>query len=397
MQNATQNSVKSGFVNILGRTNSGKSSLLNYLLGEKIAFVSHKQNATRRKVAGIVMFEGNQIIFVDTPGLNKSERVMNKLMNEAALKAVGDCDLVLFCASVFDDTSDYEKFLALNPPQHIIALTKTDLATQEKTLEKLSHYAKFSEKFSAILPVSVKKATYKNQILRQICQLLPTHPHFYDEENLSTATTKEIIRDFILEAVFECVSQEIPYYTDAKILKVTEGEELVSVQAQILTDTNSHKAILIGKQAQTIKRIGIKARKLIATLLRKSRAKLRSCRAEKLGDRREIHQKRVWLRVMKLPFSRPKQPSGQINFIHSISQAKKGFCNIFLLPQSQIYCTQILAPKGLAAAKLRLFLTQKFTNILPLKAILRWSFSFTKGKAPVKKSQERSKTTLFLR
>lgn len=266
MQNATQNSVKSGFVNILGRTNSGKSSLLNYLLGEKIAFVSHKQNATRRKVAGIVAFEGNQIIFVDTPGLNKSERVMNKLMNEVALKAVGDCDLVLFCASVFDDTSDYEKFLALNPPQHIIALTKTDLATQEKTLEKLSHYAKFSEKFSAILPVSVKKATYKNQILRQICQLLPTHPHFYDEENLSTATTKEIIRDFILEAVFECVSQEIPYYTDAKILKVTEGEELVSVQAQILTDTNSHKAILIGKQAQTIKRIGIKARKLIATL-----------------------------------------------------------------------------------------------------------------------------------
>ena len=171
MQNATQNSVKSGFVNILGRTNSGKSSLLNYLLGEKIAFVSHKQNATRRKVAGIVMFEGNQIIFVDTPGLNKSERVMNKLMNEAALKAVGDCDLVLFCASVFDDTSDYEKFLALNPPQHIIALTKTDLATQEKTLEKLSHYAKFSEKFSAILPVSVKKATYKNQILRQIQRL----------------------------------------------------------------------------------------------------------------------------------------------------------------------------------------------------------------------------------
>ncbi len=258
---------KSGFVNLIGRTNSGKSSLLNFLLGEKIAFVSHKQNATRRKIAGIVMHENAQAVFVDTPGLNKSERTMNKLMNETAIKSVGDGDLVLFCASVFDTLDDYEFFLSLNAKMpHIIALTKVDLATKEQLFAKLSLYSAHADKFAAIVPVSVKKNAYKKPLLDEIVRLLPTHPYFYDTENLSTANTKDIARDFILEAVFDSVSEEIPYCTDVRILRVKEGEKVVEIEAQIVTDTASHKAILIGKDGGAIKRIGIKARKLIAGL-----------------------------------------------------------------------------------------------------------------------------------
>lgn len=103
--------MKSGFVSIIGRTNAGKSTLINSLLEEKIALVSHKQNATRRKIKAIVMHEKNQIIFIDTPGLHESGATLNQLLVQSAIKSMGDCDVILFVASVFDSTKDYEIFL----------------------------------------------------------------------------------------------------------------------------------------------------------------------------------------------------------------------------------------------------------------------------------------------
>jgi len=259
--------LKSGFVSIIGRTNAGKSSFLNALLNEKIAIVSHKQNATRRKINGIVMNGEDQIIFTDTPGLHESNKAINQLLISQAIKSMGDCDLIVFLAPIHDDTSDYEKFLALNPEKpHILVLTKVDESSNAKVLEKITQYQKFQDKFAALLTFSTKQPTYKKPLLDEICKLLPEHEYFYDPEFLTPTNEKEIFREFILEAIYENLSDEIPYLSDAIIKSVKEKTGITEIYASIITEREIHKSMIIGKNGETIKRIGIFARKLIQNL-----------------------------------------------------------------------------------------------------------------------------------
>ncbi len=259
--------MKSGFVSIIGRTNAGKSSFLNALLNEKIAIVSHKQNATRRKINGIVMNGEDQIIFTDTPGLHESNKAINQLLISQAIKSMGDCDLIVFLAPIHDDTSDYEKFLALNPEKpHILVLTKVDESSNAKVLEKITKYQKFQDKFAALLTFSTKQPTYKKPLLDEICKLLPEHEYFYDPEFLTPTNEKEIFREFILEAIYENLSDEIPYLSDAIIKSVKEKPGITEIFASIITEREIHKSMIIGKNGETIKRIGIFARKLIQNL-----------------------------------------------------------------------------------------------------------------------------------
>lgn len=259
--------MKSGFVSIIGRTNAGKSSFLNALLNEKIAIVSHKQNATRRKINGIVMNGEDQIIFTDTPGLHESNKAINQLLISQAIKSMGDCDLIVFLAPIHDDTSDYEKFLALNPEKpHILVLTKIDESSNAKVLEKITQYQKFQDKFAALLTFSTKQPTYKKPLLDEICKLLPEHEYFYDPEFLTPTNEKEIFREFILEAIYENLSDEIPYLSDAIIKSVKEKTGITEIYASIITEREIHKSMIIGKNGETIKRIGIFARKLIQNL-----------------------------------------------------------------------------------------------------------------------------------
>ena len=259
--------MKSGFVSIIGRTNAGKSSFLNALLNEKIAIVSHKQNATRRKINGIVMNGEDQIIFTDTPGLHESNKAINQLLISQAIKSMGDCDLIVFLAPIHDDTSDYEKFLALNPEKpHILVLTKVDESSNAKVFEKITKYQKFQDKFAALLTFSTKQPTYKKPLLDEICKLLPEHEYFYDPEFLTPTNEKEIFREFILEAIYENLSDEIPYLSDAIIKSVKEKTGITEIYASIITERDIHKSMIIGKNGETIKRIGIFARKLIQNL-----------------------------------------------------------------------------------------------------------------------------------
>ena len=259
--------MKSGFVSIIGRTNAGKSSFLNALLNEKIAIVSHKQNATRRKINGIVMNGEDQIIFTDTPGLHESNKAINQLLISQAIKSMGDCDLIVFLAPIHDDTSDYEKFLALNPEKpHILVLTKVDESSNAKVLEKITKYQKFQDKFAALLTFSTKQPTYKKPLLDEVCKLLPEHEYFYDPEFLTPTNEKEIFREFILEAIYENLSDEIPYLSDAIIKSVKEKTGITEIYASIITERDIHKSMIIGKNGETIKRIGIFARKLIQNL-----------------------------------------------------------------------------------------------------------------------------------
>lgn len=267
----SQADTKAGFVSVVGRPNSGKSSLLNWLIGEKLALVSHKANATRKRMNFILMHKNAQIIFIDTPGIHQKERVLNKFMLEEALKAIGDCDLILFLASVKDSIEEYEKFLELNKKNtpHIVLLTKMDLISKEALLKKISQYHRYQENYKELIPVSIKRGTKQNELLDIIIKYIPNHPYLYDPELLTTENLKEIYKEYIREALFDNLSDEIPYLSDVIVKKVEELPDMEKIYANIITEKKSQKGMIIGKEGSAIKRIGIQARKNIEELCRK--------------------------------------------------------------------------------------------------------------------------------
>ena len=216
--------LKAGFIAVLGRPNAGKSTLLNWLSGEKLLLVSHKANATRKRSDVIVMHGDDQMVFIDTPGLHKKEKLLNKFMLNEALKAHEEADLFIFLVDVFDKTRDYEEFLALTNKPHILVCTKTDKASKEDRLACIERFAPFSEHFNDFVPISVPKNYGKEEILKSIAKLLPEHPYYYDPEILSTSQIREIYRELIREALFNGLSDEIPYECDVVIEKIDEGE-----------------------------------------------------------------------------------------------------------------------------------------------------------------------------
>ena len=263
--------MKAGFVSVVGRPNSGKSSLLNWLIGEKLALVSHKANATRKRMNFIVMHKDTQIIFIDTPGIHQKERLLNQFMLEEALKAIGDCDLILFLASVKDGIKEYENFLKLNKKNtpHILLLTKMDLVSKDELLKKIAQYQKYQDRYKELIPISIKKGTKQSELLDIITKYIPKHPYLYDPELLTTENLKEIYKEYIREALFNNLSDEIPYSSDVIVEKVEEGKSLEKIYANIITEKKSQKGMIIGKGGNSIKRIGMEARKGIEKLSKK--------------------------------------------------------------------------------------------------------------------------------
>jgi len=259
---------KAGFVSVIGRPNAGKSSLLNWLIGEKIAMVSHKANATRKRSNIIAMHKNAQIIFVDTPGIHEKERLLNQFMMDEALKAMGDCDLILFLAPATDNLKDYEKFLERNKKNipHILLLTKSDDTNKNDLFKKIELYSKYQDKFQALIPISIKKGITQSYLLDEIIKELPDHPYLYDTEILTTDPVKDLYKEYIRESIFNYTSEEIPYFADVLVEKVEEGEEIDNVYATIIVDKKSQKGIIIGKDGKTLQKIGYEARKLIEHL-----------------------------------------------------------------------------------------------------------------------------------
>jgi GTP-binding protein Era len=262
---------KCGFVATVGRPNAGKSSLLNWLVGEKITMVSHKANATRKRSNVIVMNEDDQIVFIDTPGIHENEKLINQFMLEEALKAIGDCDLILFLAPVTDKLKHYEDFLKKNTKntKHILLLTKTDFVSKEELFDKIEEYSKYDDKYESLMSVSIKKGTKQKDILNEIVKHLPVSPPLYDTEIMTTSHLRELYKEFIRESVFDNISDEIPYETDVVIDRVEEKPNVDVIKATIVVEKSSQKGMIIGKNAAAIKRIGYNARKKIERLTQK--------------------------------------------------------------------------------------------------------------------------------
>ena len=259
---------KAGFVAVVGRPNAGKSTLLNFIVGEKLAMVSKKAQATRKRMNIIVMHEDmygkeSQIIFVDTPGIHEKEKLLNKFMMDEVMKAIGDADLIVFLAPITDKLTEYEKFLTMaerKGTKHIVLLTKMDHVKQGDILKKLGEYQKYQDRFEAIIPFSVNKKVGKAQLLNEISKHLPISPFLFDTEILTTDHIRDIYKELIRESIFENLSDEIPYESDVTIEKIDETESLDTVYATIVVEKDTQKGMIVGQNGLGIKRVGKLAR-----------------------------------------------------------------------------------------------------------------------------------------
>lgn len=259
---------KAGFVSLIGRPNAGKSTLMNSLLGENIAMVSQKANATRKRSNAIVMYEDSQIIFVDTPGLHEREKILNQFMLDEALKAMGDCDLIVYLAPVTDNLEHYENFLKINNAKvkHIIVLSKIDQVNQDKLFKRIASYNKYAQHFEALIPFAIPKKIGHTDLLKVISKNLPDSPFLYDPQDLTSELVRDIYAGFIREGIFENVSDEIPYESDVLIESIDEEKGIDIIDATIIIEKESQKGIIIGKSGESIKRIGKSAREKIERL-----------------------------------------------------------------------------------------------------------------------------------
>jgi GTP-binding protein Era len=252
--------LKSGFVAVVGKPNAGKSELINWMLGEKILMVSHKANATRKRFLGVAMSGDNQIVFVDTPGLHKSDKLLNMYMQSEAVKAQADADVIILALDSRRAVADLLDFNSANPNvKYIITLTKIDMVPREKLLDSMAKIDEIGG-FLAIVPTSSKKNVGKEELFSAIVNHLPEHPHYFDPEYLTPQTTKEIYRELVRESLFENLSDELPYESDVRVTKVEEKDKLDRIFAEIIVSRDSQKQMVIGTNGAAIKRIGKAAR-----------------------------------------------------------------------------------------------------------------------------------------
>ena len=271
-----------GTVALLGRPNVGKSTLLNYITGMKIAIVSHKPQTTRTNIKTIYNTEDTQIIFTDTPGIHKPTSKMGEFMVDRSYKAAlgADC-VVLIADGRFPEPGSVEKklmtLLKESDKKVILAINKYDEAGQEKLLPLTQKYSELYD-FDDIIPISAKTGRNVDLLLSVISNLLPSGPRLYDSEYMTDQTERVIAAELIREQVLHYTDQEIPHGTAVIINEFKEKNDdgeitsdddrsIVVIKADIICNRDSHKAIIIGKDGQMIKRIGTAARRSIEKML----------------------------------------------------------------------------------------------------------------------------------
>lgn len=267
---------KSGFVSIIGRTNVGKSSIINQLVGEKVAAIANKPQTTRTAIRAIVNRENSQIIFIDTPGIHKPKSKLGNVMVETAFGVAKDVDVIVF---VVEATSDeigkgdrliLEKIKEANK-KTILVINKIDLVDKPH-IAKLIELYKNEYNFAAIIPVSTVKNTNTEVILDEIERNLKEGPAYYDIEEYTDQTTRQLVEETIREKALKLLQDEVPHgifveVDKLKRKKTQEGEPIFHIDATIYCLRDSHKGIIIGKNGAMLKRIGTYAREDLEKML----------------------------------------------------------------------------------------------------------------------------------
>ncbi len=272
----TNNSVtKTGYAAILGKPNAGKSTLMNALLGQKLSIITSKPQTTRKKILGILTGENHQIIFLDTPGILEPAYLLQKKMMEHVEDSLKDADVIALILDVDADpdgvrtlNDEYiHKFLLKSKKKKILIINKIDLTTQEHVKLLLQKYAAASM-FEKIIPVSAKMNFNLEEVVSSIIELLPEGPKYYPEDIVADANERFFVSEIIREKIFELYKEEIPYSCEVLIADFKEREEAkYFIQAEIIVEKDTQRAIIIGKQGSAIKKLGEAARKDVEDFL----------------------------------------------------------------------------------------------------------------------------------
>jgi GTP-binding protein Era len=263
---------KAGFIAVMGRPNVGKSTLINALVGQKVAAVSPRPQTTRRQQEGIITTEDYQIIFVDTPGVHRPHNKLGEGMNLEAKAALEHCDLALFMVDGSRMPTDEDILLtsmlqSLVPPQRIIlVLNKIDLIPKDKISEMENAYRELLPDVQ-VMAISATRGDNRQDLLDQIIQHLPDGEPFYPEEQVTDLYERDIAADLVREACLNNLHYEVPHGIVVRIDEYTErNEHGVYIEATIFVERESHKGIVIGMNGQMLKRIGTAARKEIEAM-----------------------------------------------------------------------------------------------------------------------------------
>ena len=267
MENKTK--FKSGFVTLVGRTNVGKSTLLNLLVGEKVAAIANKVQTTRTAIKGIVNRENSQIIFIDTPGIHKPKTKLGETMNDTSFKEISEADVVLFLIEATSKEIGKGDRIILEKIKNaksktILIINKIDLVKKEDLLSLIDLYRKEYD-FEAVIPISATESKYKDVILDEIERNLKEGPAYYDKDEYTDQTLRQLAEETIREKALQILQDEVPHGIYVEVEKFQQrknksGQDIYDIEATIYCLRNSHKGIIIGKNGSMLKRIGQAAR-----------------------------------------------------------------------------------------------------------------------------------------
>jgi len=268
----TEKSYKSGFVTLIGRPNVGKSTLMNYLIGQKIAITSNKPQTTRNRIQTVYTDERGQIVFVDTPGIHKAKNKLGEYMVHAAERTLNEVDMILWLVepSTFIGAGErhiVEQLQKIRTPVFLI-INKIDTVKREEILLFIDTYRKIYD-FAEIIPASALKGQNTKDIIDTIFKYLPDGPAFYDEDTVTDQPQRQIVAELIREKALRSLEEEIPHGIAVSVEKMRERhkEKMMDIEANIICERESHKGIIIGKGGAMLRKIGSGARKEIEDML----------------------------------------------------------------------------------------------------------------------------------
>ncbi len=262
--------LKSGFVALIGRPNVGKSTLMNHLIGQKIAITSYKPQTTRNKIQTVYTDDRGQVIFVDTPGIHKAKTKLGEYMSKAFETAIADVDIIIWLVAATDSLGASEqeiaKLLEQTKKKVVLAINKIDLLkSKEAVLELIASYKDLFD-FTDIVPVSALKDNNVDELMKVIFSLLPEGPLYFDPDVVTNQPVREITAEIIREKALRLLNDEVPHGIAVVIEKMHERKNLMDIEASIVCDKDSHKGIIIGKGGAMLKKIGMAARKDIEAM-----------------------------------------------------------------------------------------------------------------------------------
>ena len=255
----------SGFVSFIGRPNVGKSTLLNSILNKKIVITSNKPQTTRNLIQGIYNEDDTQIIFVDTPGIHKAHNKLGRALNKQAYFTINDVDIIIMVVDITEKVGSGDKFVIdilkniENKPVFLV-INKIDKLPREEILSKIEEYMSLYN-FTEVIPVSARKKDNIDRLIEVIKKYLPDNIKYFDSDTVTNSSPEFIISELIREKVLELTDEEVPHSVTCIVDELYEEEKIINIGASIIVDRENLKKIIIGKNGNMIKEIGIRARK----------------------------------------------------------------------------------------------------------------------------------------